>query len=85
MEAPQRTRKRDPERPAIVNSLGQAMVELEVAIDVDGMVRQPRIISSPAPTVAYAALESIKQWRFRPGKMDGKPVRIDFHMTFTFH
>ena len=85
MEAPQRTRKRDPERPAIVNALGQAIVEVEVAIDVDGIVRQPRIISSPAPTVSYAALESIKQWRFRPGKMDGKPVPIIFHMTYTFH
>ncbi|MEA2337470.1 MAG: Gram-negative bacterial TonB protein C-terminal [Thermoanaerobaculia bacterium] len=83
--APQRTRKRDPERPAIVNALGQASVELEVAIDVDGMVRQPRIISSPAPSVSYAALEAIKQWRFRPGTMEGKPVPVIFHITFTFH
>jgi TonB family protein len=85
VEAPQRTRKRDPERPAIVNALGEAMVELEVAIDVDGVVRQPRIISSPAPSVSYAALESIKQWRFRPGTMEGKPVPVIFRITFTFH
>jgi hypothetical protein len=83
--APQRTRKRDPERPAIVNALGVASVELEVAIDVDGMVRQPRIINSPAPSVSYSALEAIKQWRFRPGTMAGKPVPVIFHITFTFH
>lgn len=85
MEAPQRTRKRDPERPAIVNALGVAAVELEVAIDVDGLVRQPRIISSPAPSVSYAALEAMKQWRFRPGTSDGKPVPVIFRITFTFH
>ena len=84
VEAPQRTRKRDPERPAIVNALGVAAVELEVAIDVDGLVRQPRIISSPAPSVSYAALEAIKQWRFRPGTSDGKPVPVIFRITFTF-
>jgi TonB family protein len=85
VEAPQRTRKRDPERPAIVNALGEAIVELEVAIDVDGMVRQPRIVSSPAPTVSYAALEAIKQWRFKPGRMGGKPVPVVFRITFNFH
>jgi|GEM_PF-1682861 len=85
VEAPQRTRKRDPERPAIVNALGVAVAELEVAIDVDGIVRQPRIIRSPAPSVSYAALEAIKQWRFRPGTLEGKPVPVIFHITFTFH
>jgi len=85
VEAPQRTRKRDPERPAIVNALGEAIVVLEVVIDVDGMVRQPRIVSSPAPSVSYSALEAIKQWRFRPGSMEGKPVPVIFHITFNFH
>ena len=58
---------------------------LEVAIDVDGMVKQPRIIRSPAPTVSYAALEAIKQWRFKPGKVGGTPVPVVFHITFNFH
>ena len=85
MTAPERTRKRDPERPAIVNELGVAMAVVEVAIDIDGVVRQPRIISSPAPTVSYAALEAVKQWRFRPGTEDGKPVPIRFRLTITMH
>lgn len=85
LEAPQSTRKRMPERPAIVNALGEAIVVIEVVIDVDGMVRQPHIVNSPAPSVSYAGLEAIRQWRFRPGKMDGKPVPVLFHMTFNFH
>lgn len=85
VEAPQRIRRRDPERPAIVDELGEAIAELEVAIDVDGVVRQPRVVRSPAPTVSYAALEAIKQWRFRPGKMEGKPMPVIFRITFNFH
>jgi len=84
-EPPERTRKRDPERPAIVNALDQAIAVLEVTIDVDGMVRQPRIVSSPAPSVSYAALEAIKQWRFRPGRIGGTPFPVLFHITFNFH
>jgi TonB family protein len=85
VEAPQATRRRDPERPAIVNALGTAIVVIEVVIDVDGLVRQPRIVSSPAPSVSYAALEAVKQWRFRPGTMAGKPVPVIFHLTLSFH
>jgi TonB family protein len=84
-EPPESTRKRMPERPAIVNALGNAIVVLEVVIDVDGMVRQPRIVSSPAPSVSYAALEAVRQWRFRPGRIKDKPVPVLFHTTFNFH
>jgi len=84
-QAPQRIRKRDPERPGIVNALGVAMAVIEVAIDVDGVVKQPRVVSSPAPSVSYAALEAVKQWRFRPGTRDGKPVPVLFHLTITMH
>jgi TonB family protein len=84
-EPPESTRKRMPERPAIVNALGKAIAVVEVVIDVDGVVRQPRIVSSPAPSVSYAALEAIRQWRFRPGRITEKPVPVLFHMTFSFH
>jgi len=85
MEAPQVIRKRDPERPAMVGALVEALVVVELVIDVDGVVRQPRIVSSPAPAVSYAALEAVRHWRFKPGKMDGKPVPVRFNLTVNFH
>lgn len=84
-DPPEPTRKRMPERPAIINALGNGIAVVTVVIDVDGVVRQPHIVSSPAPSVSYAALEAIRQWRFRPGRMQGKPVPVLFHMTFNFH
>lgn len=83
-EKPEMTHKRDPEKPGVVNALGDAIAVLELVIDVDGVVRQPRIVSSPARSVSYAALEAIKQWHFRPAKMDGKPVPVVFKMTVHF-
>ncbi|MDP9360801.1 MAG: energy transducer TonB [Acidobacteriota bacterium] len=84
IKPPVATRRREPDRPAIINALGESLVTVEVVIDVDGIVRQPRIVQSPAPSVAYAALEAIRQWRFRPGTMDGKPVPVVFNLTFNF-
>jgi len=85
VEAPQLIRRRDPERPAMVSALVEALVIVELVIDVDGVVRQPRILRSPAPSVSYAALEAVRHWRFKPSKMDGKPVPVRFNLTVNFH
>jgi hypothetical protein len=82
---PEVTRRRPPERPGVVNALGVGVGVVRVVIDVDGAVRQPSIVSSPAPSVAYATLESAKQWRFRPATKDGKAVATSFTLTITMH
>jgi TonB family protein len=82
-EKPDVTRKRDPEHPGSVTGRATAVVRL--VIDVDGVVRQPSIVSSQVPAVSYAAFEAIKQWRFRPAKKDGKAVAMPFDMTIAIH
>lgn len=82
-EKPEVTRKRDPERPGSVN--GGATAVVRVVIDVDGVVRQPSIVSSEVPAASYAALEAVKQWRFRPARKDGKAVAMPFNMTIAIH
>ena len=43
-------------------------VTVAAVIDGDGAPRCPRIVSpSAAPTLVYTALESLKQWQFKPG------------------
>jgi hypothetical protein len=43
-------------------------VKVSAVIGDDGNPRCPRIVSqTKAPTLAYAALESLKQWQFQPG------------------
>lgn len=44
-------------------------VTVAAVIDAVGAARCPRIVSqASAPTLAYAALESLKQWQFQPGR-----------------
>jgi TonB family protein len=83
-KAPEVIHRREPVRPGIIDSIGVARVAIRVIIDVDGMVRQPVIVESPAPSASYAALEAVRQWRFRPGTSEGKPVPVIFNLTMTF-
>jgi TonB family protein len=84
MKAPEVIRHRPPVRPGIINSIGESRVSVSVVIDIDGIVRSPRILDSPAPAVSYAALETVHQWRFRPATRDGKPATVAFKLTIDF-
>jgi TonB family protein len=84
MKAPEAIRRRPPVRPGIIDSIGASHVVVSVVIDVDGIVQNPHILTSPAPAVSYAALEAVHQWRFRPATRDGKPVSVAFKLTIDF-
>ena len=59
--------------------------KVKVVITKDGAVRTPRILDSlPAPTLMYAALEAVKQWRFEPARQDGQPIETLFVLTINF-
>jgi TonB family protein len=61
------------------------LVVLETVIDGNGKVKGTRILDSPAPNLADAALEAIRQWRFEPARMpDGSAVEVRFVLTIKF-
>ena len=58
---------------------------VEVVIDKQGRVTAPRVRRAlPAPTLSYAALEAVKQWRFEPGRLSGEPIDVLFHLTVSY-
>jgi len=58
---------------------------VEVVIDKEGRVTAPRVRKAlPAPTLSFAALEAVKQWRFEPGRVEGEPVPVLFNLTVNF-
>jgi TonB family protein len=64
----------------------QGAVELEEVIASDGTVRDDvRVIKSLDPDLDAQAVTAAKQWQFRPGTKDGKPVDVlvNIEMTFT--
>ena len=52
----------------------QGMVELQIVVDIDGKAHAARVIRSLGLGLDEAALDCVKQWRFKPGEKDGEPV-----------
>ncbi len=75
-----------PPYPAIARRLGeQGTVILRVLVAADGSAREIQIKkSSGSPTLDRSAETTIKQWRFNPAKIDGKPVEEWYETRWTF-
>jgi protein TonB len=36
------------------------------------------------PLLAQAAINAVKQWRYKPYLLNGEPVEVDCHITINF-
>jgi TonB family protein len=61
----------------------QGTVVLEVQIGTDGAVQDVQLVGGPA-LLAQAAMDAVKQWRFRPQLVNGKPVEMQTRITLNF-
>ena len=59
------------------------VVVLETTIGEDGKTRDVKIISGP-PLLAEAASQAVNQWRYRPSRLNGKPVAVQKQITIVF-
>ncbi len=51
----------------------------------EGCIRNVHVLSqSPFPSLNGAAVMAISQWKFQPGRLDGKPVDVMFNLTVNF-
>jgi len=61
----------------------QGLVTLEVQIGGDGVVRNITVVDGD-PVLAEAALQAVRQWRYRPYSVDGRPVEMQTRITIRF-
>jgi TonB family protein len=61
----------------------QGAVQIEAIISKDGNVINPKVLSGN-PLLAQAALEAVRQWRYKPYTLDGVPVEIQTQITVNF-
>src|SRR5262249_50645299 len=63
----------------------QGTVTLQGVVRTDGTVGNIQITRSLDPALDQAAIEAIRQWRFRPGTRNGVPVEVpmSFQMNFS--
>jgi len=58
-------------------------VVLQAAIGKDGSIQNLRLVSGH-PMLAPAAIEAVKQWKYRPYFLNGEPVEVDTQITVNF-
>ena len=74
-----------PEYPTEAKQRGeQGTVGLLVHIDANGQVSAIGVAQSAGADLDVAAQQAVRQWRFRPGMRDGKPVDSQLMLRFSF-
>lgn len=58
-------------------------VVLQAAIGKDGSIQNLRLVSGH-PMLAPAAIDAVKQWKYRPYFLNGEPVEVDTQITVNF-
>jgi TonB family protein len=58
-------------------------VKIDALIDASGNVSSVAVISGPA-MLHQAALTAVKQWRYQPAELDGKPTSMHLTVTVQF-
>jgi protein TonB len=53
-------------------------------VDQRGTVQNPRVQKSTDSVFEKPALSAVKQWKFEPGKRNGRPVRFRMRVPITF-
>jgi periplasmic protein TonB len=59
-------------------------VVLLATIGTDGSVKDVRV-ESGLPILAQAAIDAVRQWRYKPYMIDGEPVEVDSRITINFN
>jgi protein TonB len=77
-------KKVQPPYPPLARSARiQGTVILQAEISKDGTIQNLRLISGH-PMLAPAAIEAVKQWRYKPYFLNGEPVEVETQITVNF-
>lgn len=73
-----------PVYPAIARTAHvQGVVILEAVLDAQGAVESARVLRS-VPLLDQAALDAVRQWRYTPTQLNGRPVPVIITVTVNF-
>jgi protein TonB len=73
-----------PTYPAVAQAIhASGTVVLQATISRTGTIENLRVVSGPAP-LRQAALDAVKQWRYRPYMLNGQPVEVETAVNVEF-
>jgi periplasmic protein TonB len=77
-------RKIEPEYPLLARSARvSGNVVLKAIINRDGAIQDLQLVSGH-PMLVPAAIEAVRQWRYRPYLLNGQPVEVETTITVIF-
>jgi protein TonB len=62
----------------------QGVVLLEATIGTDGSIENLHVVSGH-PMLVTAAVEAVKQWKYRPYLLNGQPVEVQTQVQVLFN
>jgi protein TonB len=62
----------------------QGVVIVQAIIDRDGGVTNVKVLKGLPMGLEEAAVDAIKQWKFKPATLNGKPVTVYYNLTVNF-
>ncbi len=76
--------KQEPTYPTLARAARvQGDVVLSAIIDVNGQITNLQLVSGH-PMLVPAALDAVKQWRYKPYLLNGQPVEVETTITVIF-
>src|SRR5262249_52433684 len=78
--APRVVSQRDP-----AGATSSGVVVISIIVGSDGIPHDLSIVSSPNPKVEKAALDAVREWRFRPATCDREPVEAKIAVEIASH
>lgn len=75
----------DPDHAACAGEKLWGMPIIETVIDERGDVRAARLLQDVHPCLGRVALAAVRQWKFRPATLDGRPVAVYYNLTVRIH
>jgi len=85
VKAPIIQHRTDPQYPDMARK-GRVggIVIVEAVINKEGDVEQVKVIKGLPLGLSESAVEAVKQWKFKPGTLNGEPVEVIFNLTVNF-
>ena len=78
-------RRVEPTYPDVARTVGlEGAVQIKAIISTEGKIEQAHIIGG-SPLFSKAALDAIRQWRYRPYLLNDKPVEVETEITVNFY
>ena len=64
-----------------LDSSSLQLLIVEAIIDTEGRVTDLRVLKGLHPSFDDTAIAAIRQWRFKPATLQGKPVPVIYNLT----